>query len=257
MPEKIPTIGNNKQSEPTPDKSRLIKHEEIAELEGPIKHIIEQMGNNIERGEYDLVIGIDASGRIPTLIMVKIINHIYNQNGYDSPKVRFVAGSGGKNVVNELVKKWNPQKKVLVIEDTLITGYSLKFLIEGLQENGIRFDIITVSGPDNSRMVSKFGFYKIGADNIYVGDSVGDATIYGRRNLSGIQKEVGDTFSRPYKKVKAEEQITKLGEEVVDPFGGSVSSYAQEQINEARTDADVVADHLINWYESQKQENEK
>jgi hypothetical protein len=33
----------------------------------------------IERGDYDLIIGIDASGRIPTLISSKVIGYIYEK----------------------------------------------------------------------------------------------------------------------------------------------------------------------------------
>jgi len=45
----------------------------------------------------------------------------------------------------------------------------------------------------------------------------------------------------PYKQMVKEEQ-------------GNIPPYIQESINEAREDADVVVNNLIDWYESQKQE---
>lgn len=232
MPEKIPTI----ESRPL---KKEIRHTRIAQLEKPMTKILEQMAGNIERGEYDLIIGIDASGRIPTLIIKKFSDNIYSKKGYSSPVIRFIAGRVNKRNAEAKIQEWNPQKRVLIVEDTLITGSSIKFLCQVLRENHILFDIVTI-GIDLTnfhrlREVEK----ELGAANIYPG-GIGESSIYKQGHLSGTMKGGGGgTFAIPY----------------VRAVGGGIND--QKTINQARADADVVADNLINWYESQKQENEK
>lgn len=84
MPEKIPTNLGDQEDE--------IHHKEIAQIEEPMKKIFEQISENFEEGEYDLMIGIDASGRLPSLILFKLASHIYEKNGYPAPMFRFIAG---------------------------------------------------------------------------------------------------------------------------------------------------------------------
>ena len=59
-----PVVKEERAVAETPE----IKHAEIAKLREPIKNILEQMRERIDRGEYTLIIGDDASGRIPTWI---------------------------------------------------------------------------------------------------------------------------------------------------------------------------------------------
>lgn len=83
----------------------------IENLEYPIRDILEKMLPNIERGEYDLIIGIDASGRIPTIIMEKFIKHVYSKNRISLPDIRFMAGKINEYNAKEMIEKWNPSKK--------------------------------------------------------------------------------------------------------------------------------------------------
>jgi len=105
MPEKIPTVKTKSKEEAE------IKHEEIAHVEEPMKRIFEQISANFEKGEYDLMIGIDASGRIPALILFKLASHIYKKSGYPAPMFRFIAGHAPKDGIKEVIGKWNPSKK--------------------------------------------------------------------------------------------------------------------------------------------------
>lgn len=225
---------------PTTGERLGIKHEEIGHLEEPMKKIFKELLPNIEKGDYDLIIGIDASGRIPTLIVGKLINYVYAKKGNEFPKTRFLAGSGKKESAEEQINKWNPQKKVLIVEDTILSGSSIKFLANILKEKGIHFDIASIStwgSIENERQR-----LRLGSDNIYIGTS--DSTdIYKARHLGGVKKEQGDTFARPYKKT-------------VEGERGNIPPHVQETINEARNEADIVVDQLIDWYESQKHEGE-
>lgn len=219
-----------------PTTEEIPKHDEIVELEGLTKNILEKMLPNIERGDYDLIIGIDASGRIPTLIMDKFIKYVYAQKSYPMPNTRFLAGSASfLGDLEKQIENWNPKKKVLIVEDTIVTGYSVRNLAKVLKEWGVTFDIAsmvnfgTLSNLLDSKSVLK-------AEHIYSGgNDVVD--IYAARHLSGVEKVHGKTFSRPFRK-------------------GHTGPAIQEIINEARADADIVVKNLIDWYES-KQEGEK
>jgi len=61
-----------------------IRHVEVAELEMSSKKIIEQIQDRIEREEYGIIIGDDASGRIPTLIIGGLIRK--NRYSFESDR---------------------------------------------------------------------------------------------------------------------------------------------------------------------------
>jgi len=209
---------------PTTEEGSEIKHQQMANLERPMMEAFKEVLPNLERGDYDLIIGIDASGRIPTLIMDKLINYIYTKNGHDSLKTRFLAGarnaSSKKENVEDKIREWNPQKKVLIVEDIAFTCSSIKHIADCLKDMNIHFDIMAVQGPPLD------GCEGIGADNIYSSSQY--SSIYGARHLSGVEKDAGHTFS------KATED--------------------RKSVREARADADIIVSDLINWYEFWKQE---
>lgn len=126
MPEKIPTT----ELEPEKTKKEAeIQLEEIAELEKPIKTIIEKIRNRIENAEYGLIIGDDASARIPTRILGDFIREISRIRGHHQPNIIFMPGKlkGGwlepsrQEQFEEYVLKFGavPDKKILIITDTV------------------------------------------------------------------------------------------------------------------------------------------
>ena len=223
---------------PTQTKDSVeIKHEQIAELEEPIRNILKEILPKIEKGEYGLIIGIDTSGRIPTLIIDKLVNYIYTQKGNDFSRTRFLAGRGDKEETKKQIEIWGPSKKVLIIDDTFIVGNAIRFLTEALREMKVPFDIVAVSGLGGNYRESALN---IGAGKIYIGKS-DNAAIVNAKHLSGVHKYAGDKFSKSYKKLMEEEHDNNL-------------PLIQETMNEARADVDVVVNNLIDWYESQKQD---
>ena len=88
MPEKISVQAVNKQE----NKPKEILSE-VSDLEEPIKRILKDILPNIERGDYQLIVGDDASGRIPTLIIDRFIKKVYKKMGFDTPQTIFFAGS--------------------------------------------------------------------------------------------------------------------------------------------------------------------
>ena len=66
---------------------------EIEELREPIKKLLEQLHPHLENGEYQILISDEASGRIPALVFLHVINEIYRKKGY--PPLTFVPLAGG------------------------------------------------------------------------------------------------------------------------------------------------------------------
>jgi len=58
--------------------------------------ILEQARESIDKGEYNILIGDDASGRVPTLIFRRVLQDVYKEKGYDAPKTLFFAPRGHK-----------------------------------------------------------------------------------------------------------------------------------------------------------------
>lgn len=86
----INAVEKGKQKE----KPKTPENPEIGRLEIPTTIILEKILGNIEKGEYNLIIGADASGRIPTLVFKKFIDYVYQKLGYPLAKTIFLAGAG-------------------------------------------------------------------------------------------------------------------------------------------------------------------
>lgn len=281
MTEKLPTIES---SPTTPEKEIIL--EEVAELEKPIKKIIEKILPRIESGEYGLIIGDDASGRIPTLILGNFIKKISEQKGLNKPNIIFIPGKlemesesfwgkifSSKNIsasqqqeeLDEYISNrgGNKEKKILIVTDTVKYGDSLKTLLSLLKEMGFTCDIATIgvetgkadiSGRDrnlqNFEVIS--GEYKTRDREWYPNTPL----IYKdeSRKLTGVYKIPGDKVSKTLKSSALPEGIYP---EDVNPESIKIDSSRKEiqkAINQAREDVGIVTDRLVNWYESLKDE---
>jgi len=63
-------------------ESQEIKLREVKDLEEPLEDILEQIKPEIESGTYRLIIGEDASGRIPALVIGGVINRQHENKGF-------------------------------------------------------------------------------------------------------------------------------------------------------------------------------
>ncbi|MBI4158249.1 MAG: phosphoribosyltransferase [Candidatus Yanofskybacteria bacterium] len=266
MPEKIPT---NKIK---PEEKKLRKEvelEEVAELEEPIKKIIEKIRDRIESGEYGLIIGDDASGRIPTLILGNFIKNISEKKGLDKPNIIFIPGKLNyffhrrrSRELDKYISEYGATKerRILVVTDTIQSGGSLETLVKLLKKSGHSCDIATigVEFPDD---YEKKRFENLGTTEIISGEyQKGDSYFY--PNTPGVYKsESKGVYKKPRYKVSKTLKSAALPEginpEDVNPESINTRSSRQEiqeSINKSRKDTSVVVDHLIDWYESQKQE---
>jgi hypothetical protein len=207
-------------------------HKEIKKLRAPIENILEKLKPKIEAGEYGIIFGDDASGRIPALLFNKIISGLYDEYGYKHPAIYFLTGSRFLSYDKKEEKKALIRShldrismterpngisgRALLVTDTIATGQSLEPLIEALKEKEIDFDIVSIGDCSDVDLSQKW------RKNVYYGMK-GTPDIYKTSHLSGVVKYPTDLFSE---KIKTEE--------------GS-----QSYINEAREDISFLANEIL------------
>jgi hypothetical protein len=141
--------------------------------------------------------------------------------------IRFLPGRVNWGWAKEEIKAWNPQRKVLVIDDTVASGRSVENIARALKELDIKFDFAVVSYLADPKSVD----VDYGAEYVFVG-GVEENDVYSGDHLSGVRQRGGHFAERI----------------------NNVDVHAS--VEEARGDADMVAGHIIEWYESQKNEKE-
>ncbi len=229
---------------------------EVAELELPIKIIIEKIESRIENGEYGLIIGDDASGRILTLILGNFIKKISEMKRLDKPNIIFIPGRlrrrilGRDNDIKELEEHVSSfgaskDKRVLIVTDTVLTGDSLKTLVAVLHEIGFTCDIATIGVETDEKDLlerdSNLQHAEIISGEYYTEDNFMPHTpgLYREKTLSGVTKKAGKIKSTTLKSSGSDKDERGM---------------IQDQINQAREDAGIVTDHLVSWYESLQNE---
>lgn len=157
----------------------------INSFKEPAKSIIEQ----IKYEEYSCVLGVDASGRVPALIVGSFLG---KEVFFDYPY------SGNEIDINNLT----PGKKVLVIDDTLDSGTSILEVTRQLRKKNIPFDIgIFMSVNKTAEDIERYRI-ALEADKIFVGydhtfvdafeadteSQITETEIVKRKDISGIRR---------------------------------------------------------------------
>lgn len=182
--------------------------------------ILEKMRTSIDNHSYGCIFGIDGGGRIPALTLRKTLNHIYLHNHQDKIETFFVSGSraslpentpGEKEFeLKNLLKKEIFQKiksrneKILLVEDVVVSGESLKLIIKIMKELDISYEIATLSFGD-SEIINPT--YKEETDIKQLEDKLGSkilcgeygsiSKLYGSKQMSGVHKKQNILFSKP------------------------------------------------------------
>ena len=208
-------------------------YQEIAELRVSCERILEGLHDRIDQGSYDLIVGDDASGRIPTLILRNVIKEIYHDKGFQIPYTAFVAGSRfihepripeKTEQLTQRIKKvgeWHDgSNRALIVTDTIGGGLSLKPLYDALRENNIEYDIATLSLAHMPEMTDEMRerVEQSMGGKLYFGHT-GVPRIYGRHDLAGVEKTPEEVFARPHRTSStkiARADVKKLSTELVD-----------------------------------------
>ncbi len=220
----------NKPEPKKPDTAKLksseIYFEKISELESYEKDLLLKLKENIERGDYQLIIGEDASGRIPALIMRKVINHIYDKHDFPHPQMRFVSGFSGQEEDSYKIQALKDNlsdfvgAKALVVTEHIASGHSMYQLKTFLESAGIECDLASLA------LQKDVGYYpELGDDLYYAKEERSSPLIYGRYNMGGVHKKPENPYATRH--ANSEEDVVK-----------------------ARSDIENVANNIIDWYDS-------
>jgi len=100
--------------------------------------------------QYDTVLSDDASGRLVTLFLVRVINKKKDESNLQPVKSYFISGGANSEENNQaiddfLLKSKSSFGKVLLVSEYIVTGSSLTRLANRLTGQGIDFDVAVLS----------------------------------------------------------------------------------------------------------------
>jgi len=232
---------------------------EIEEMRGPIKNLLTQLRPHLEKGEYSLLISDDASGRIPALVFLDVINRIYRDRGFspirffpiaptmpkgneEDPEVGELIDikiANMKHVVHEVLASMEKRPehiKPLIVTQVVYRGRALHSLRNVLRQEGIveKPDVATIGITEQGKQQKDF-LEKFSVDHFFIGsDTVGVdgiPSISDQDELSGVQQKSPhiSPFAKPI--ARDDSRIT----EIRNP-------------RRAREDVRKLADELYEWY---------
>ena len=196
---------------------------EIEALRTPMANLIDRIRPSIERGDYGLVLGIDGSGRVPARIVWEVAKKI--NKGESSIDLKFIAGSSpaGLSEEDRASKETQLQdyfrglnldksKKIIIIDDTISSGNSLKSICEVLRSRGYKFDVACFDFLDSGlKSIDEIREY-IGADSIIISDGNVDS-IHNNKNFSGVKKDPKAMWAK--RSVEDQKKINQIREEAM------------------------------------------
>lgn len=237
------------------NKTREKTHRALLE---PFKRLLSQLRERIDNHEYSVIIGDDVTGRIPTLIIDRMMKDVYAKDGKKAPKTIFFAGKCGnfgldeqKRIEQRTVKEYishalsspdlfsgnkrdsklrDKRGRILIVTETIATGGALEPLTKALQELDMPYDIMTLALSEESRARLE---EKLKA-KIYSGSS---KPVYCSWELEGIVKDRSIPESVISRTRRVEERSARENEKI------------REKVELGRYYVNTISRKLIEWYQ--------
>ncbi len=205
------------------------KLEENLENRAPFSGTVETLARlvlelGVRLPKYDTIISDDASARLVSLLMRKIINFKKEEAGEKPVETYFVAGGHHDNsMVYNSIDEFISSKKddlgnTLLVTEYIFSGNSILALIRILEKNKIKFDLAAVS------VASKPSLY----DNritkrLYYGEGSKGLNFYDKESVSGVKKVNAYPDSvHPVKYLDADREKMKEAREDIDLIAGEL-----------------------------------
>jgi hypothetical protein len=196
--------------------------------------LLQKMLPAIKNHEYSVIVGDDASGRIPTLVLRKFIAESYKRDGVEPPETFFYA-AGLRNdekltlevyekIYNDFKKKAKKDGKALIVTEYIFKGRSIGGLVDAVKKAGMDCDVAALT-------IHNEGIYKRGQENlknidVYYGEDNAKELFYNDSRQAGVWKDKSKS------EIHSEPKVT----------------YNERSIEEARKDIDALAQSLIEKY---------
>jgi|GEM_PF-2520348 len=194
--------------------------EVFRDLEDDVINLLEKLKEKILHHEYGAVLGVDSSGRVPALLVGETINKIYEHNQQSRIPEFFITGfSKTQNLENkyqellnfldkdEFKKQCKNNKRILVIDDTIALGNSIKPVIDAIKEKEYIFDIglfsvdDAVHGLEYDQDKYKESIIKKIEEKVETPINYGSfgciSEIYGKRQMIGVHKDPESLHAKP------------------------------------------------------------
>lgn len=208
--EKKLNIKKDNEAEIQPPEFEI---EEFEKARESFENLTKELVPALKDHKYDLIIGDDASGRIPTLVIGRLMKEIYREDKAKSPEILFLAGKERTtneekeeldNYLQKIIKekKINPEKtKVLLVSEYISEGKHAANFIDVFKRAGLSCDIATLLIHDSSD--NHKNSRKLGGTKMYIGEHRDDTTdenceklrFWAWPGLSGVRKEYVGIFA--------------------------------------------------------------
>jgi hypothetical protein len=180
--------------------------ESIESIESDAEMLVRSLKRAIDSGEYDTLIGDDASGRIPTLVLWNVMKERVKKMHPDwstekqreASQVYFVAGGRTQFNSGELSNFFDQtrdkiKKKALLVTEYVQSGKTIYRLAKLLEDSGIPFDVaalrFSMLNDLDKKALDLFSRHKIFKG--YASPKAPVPRIYGAHELSGVFKSTG------------------------------------------------------------------
>lgn len=170
-----------------------IKVPEIKDLVSELSLLAERINENA--GIYNSIVSDDASGRLVSLFLKKVLEIARKKEGLGLLKLKFVAGGRfGKEerfseIRNFLGKHKEELGRVLLVTEYIESGQSIKNIINILNSLSIPFDLATLS-MYSSYSLTKRRLKNLGINLYHASESLDVGVgLHGKHSLSGVERK--------------------------------------------------------------------
>lgn len=212
--------------------------EAFKESKKSFENLTKELLPAIRSHEYNVVVGDDISGRLPTLVIGGLLRKIYKNDMVPEPRVLFFAAGrretedekivqqGITNRLNKLIKekKINSNDRALIVTEYVQTGESVTYLARAIKDAGLDCDIATLINCSENNDFLKDNIFR--DTKFYSGGRKKKPFFWSSKFLSGVRKKEGRIFSLPN-----------------ESWRGS------DPVREARQEAKKMADYLYQIYD--------
>lgn len=179
----------------TPDRIPIDCDARIAGLEDPLMNILAGLTPNLKQGEYSVLVGDDTSGRIPTLILRKVINAVYQDRGFPPiptlffPREYFAPHNAALRKRVEKIQETATGSRGLIVTEAIDSGFGVGKIAWEVYHAGVHTDVATIA-------IEGYGYKKAGwllrmippGSTVYLGSKGDTPSIHGATSLTGIER---------------------------------------------------------------------
>jgi adenine/guanine phosphoribosyltransferase-like PRPP-binding protein len=211
----------------------------IQELRNEAFPLLESMRSELLSNKYDLVVGLDSSGRLPAVIIDKVLSKLHRQNHKHA--VQYISTRSNMTRIGRILFLKNLELRfpditkgmnILVVDDSVSSGESIHSVSQYFRERGANIDAASLCAADEifqqpldndeEMTLSEIARKKTGADNVFIGKRKWASILYRKPDYSRVEKppetDYGNTVSEILPINQGALEIHKAINEIVDEF---------------------------------------